>query len=140
METTIEQSMLVPVLQEFREEAAITRRVLERVPADKLTWKPHAKSMSLGQLAWHVATTPGSLARLVQQESFDVSKANFVPPQPKSMNEILTAYEQSVRDQEPHGPAGRGELEALLAETAKTESCGSSFFVWHFGHSAFSLP
>src|SRR5271163_4154259 len=44
------------MLKEFREEAAITKRVLDRVPADKLTWKPHARSMSLGQLALHIAT------------------------------------------------------------------------------------
>jgi len=100
MQTMLEQSLLAPVSQEFREEAATTKRVLGRVPADKLTWKPHAKSMTLGQLAWHVATTPGGLARLLQQESFDVSKGSFVPPQPKSLEEILTAYEQSVRDAE----------------------------------------
>ena len=35
---------------EFHEEAAVTKRILERVPADKLTWKPHPRSMSLGQL------------------------------------------------------------------------------------------
>ena len=45
--------MLEPMLSEFREEAKITRRVLERVPADKLAWRPHTKSMSLGQLALH---------------------------------------------------------------------------------------
>jgi DNA topoisomerase VI subunit B len=42
---------LESMLNEFREEAATTRRVLDRVPEDKLTWKPHPKSMSLGQLA-----------------------------------------------------------------------------------------
>jgi len=42
---------LEPTLDEIREEAAITKRILERVPADKLSWKPHPKSMSLGQLA-----------------------------------------------------------------------------------------
>src|SRR5207247_8992883 len=46
-------------LAEFENEAKTTRGVLERVPADKLAWKPHPKSMSLGSLAWHVATTPG---------------------------------------------------------------------------------
>ena len=100
METMMEQSVLAPVLQEFREEAATTKRVLDRVPESKLTWKPHAKSMTLGQLAWHVATTPGGIARLVQQESFDVIHGSFVPPQPKSLEEILAAYEQSVRDAE----------------------------------------
>jgi len=93
-------TMMEPLLAEFREEAAITRRVLERVPADKLTWKPHAKSMSVGQLAWHVATVPGSLARLVQLESFDVTQGNFEPPCPKSVDEVLTAYDQSVQDAE----------------------------------------
>jgi len=52
--------MLEPMLNEFREEAAVTKRVLERVPPDKLSWKPHPKSMSLGQLALHVANIPGS--------------------------------------------------------------------------------
>ena len=51
--------MLEPMLSEFRQEAVITKRVLDRVPADKLSWQPHPKSMSLGQLALHVASIPG---------------------------------------------------------------------------------
>jgi uncharacterized damage-inducible protein DinB len=97
METIAEQAILIPVLEEFREEVATTRRVLDRVPESNLTWKPHVKSMTLGQLAWHVATTPGSLARLIEQDRFDLSQVSFVPPQPKSREEVLTAYEQSVR-------------------------------------------
>ena len=89
-----------PVLAEFREEAATTKRVLDRVPEQKLAWKPHAKSMSLGQLAWHVAVIPGNISRILQQDSLDVSQANFVPPQPKDLAEILNAYEQSTRDAE----------------------------------------
>ena len=58
-----------PMLSEFREEAATTKRVLERVPAQKLAWKPHAKSMTLGQLAWHIAKVPGDLARITQPDS-----------------------------------------------------------------------
>lgn len=92
--------LMDPVLNEFREEAAITKRVLERVPDDKLTWKPHAKSMSLGQLAWHVANNPGDLARLVQLDSFDIAQVSFVPPQPNSKDEILAAFGQGVRDAE----------------------------------------
>ena len=88
------------MLEEFREEAAITKRSLERVPADKLGWKPHPKSMALGQLAWHVATIPGGIARIAQLDSFDVLTGSFVPPQPKNLEEVLTAYEQSVRDAE----------------------------------------
>ncbi len=89
-----------PMLNEFRQEVATTKRVLERVPEQKLSWKPHAKSMTLGQLASHIASVPGSVARMLQQDSFDVSQGNFVLPQPKSMQEVLTAFEQSVRDAE----------------------------------------
>ena len=75
--------MLEPTLDEIREEAVITKRILDRVPSDKLAWKPHQKSMSLGQLALHVATIPGALTKLLQQDGFDVSQANFNPPIPK---------------------------------------------------------
>ncbi len=101
MATMVESiSSLEAVVNEFRDEVAITKRVLERVPGDKLTWKPHQKSMSLGQLAWHVATVPGGLARILQQDSFDVTQGTFVPPSPKTLEEVLAAYEQSVRDGE----------------------------------------
>lgn len=94
------ETMIDPMLSEFREEAVITKRILERIPADKLSWKPHAKSMSLGQLANHIATVPGRLARITQQDGFDVSQGSFDPPAPKNMQEIHAAFEQSVRDAE----------------------------------------
>jgi uncharacterized damage-inducible protein DinB len=93
-------TMLEPVLNEFREEAAITRRVLERVPADKLSWKPHAKSMSLGQLALHVAEVPARLATMLQGEQAEAKRTDFGSAQPKSTNEITTAFEQSTRTAE----------------------------------------
>lgn len=89
--------MLEPMLSEIREETAITRRVLERVPADKLSWRPHPRSMSLGQLALHVASIPGSLAKFVQLEEFDATQANFEPPVPADLKEIHVALGQSVR-------------------------------------------
>ena len=55
------------LIGELEQEAATTRRVMERVPADKLSWKPHDKSMSLGQLALHVAQIPGLIADLAKQ-------------------------------------------------------------------------
>ena len=45
-------------LPEFDAEMATTRRLLERLPADKLDWKPHAKSRSLGEMATHVTELP----------------------------------------------------------------------------------
>ncbi len=92
--------MLEPMMSEFREETAITRRVLERVPGDKLSWRPHRKSMALGQLAIHIANIPGNLSRIAQLDEFDVTQASFEPPIPGSKDEILSAFEQSVRKAE----------------------------------------
>jgi uncharacterized damage-inducible protein DinB len=103
---------LASLLNEFREEAEVTRRVLDRIPGDKLTWKPHPKSMSLGQLADHIAKVPGGIAKLTKQDSFDASQANFAPPQPNTVEEIRTAFEQSVRDVEEY-------LSGMSDQTAK---------------------
>jgi predicted dithiol-disulfide oxidoreductase (DUF899 family)/uncharacterized damage-inducible protein DinB len=93
-------TLLDPVLREFREEVETTRRVLKRVPADKLGWRPHPKSMTMGQLANHVAMIPGRLAKLTQLDGFDASQANFEPPQPASVEEIQATLEESIRDAE----------------------------------------
>ena len=58
-------------IAELEQEAATTRRVLERVPADKYDWKPHAKSFSLGALATHIANVPGSVAGILAEDTFD---------------------------------------------------------------------
>ncbi len=60
-------------LQEFEQESATTRRVLERVPGDRLAWKPHAKSMSLGTLALHIASGPGMLSDWALQDVTEMS-------------------------------------------------------------------
>jgi hypothetical protein len=60
----IADALLVELDQEIR----TTRRVLERVPETRLSWRPHPKSMSLGQLALHVAQVPGSVVRIAQAD------------------------------------------------------------------------
>ena len=82
-------------LGELEQEAATTRRVLERVPGDKLSWKPHTKSMSLGQLAMHVATTPGGVAQILANDTFEMP--SFEQPTAKSAAELIPALEESVR-------------------------------------------
>jgi uncharacterized damage-inducible protein DinB len=94
--------MLEPVLDEFREEAATTKRVFDRIPADKLSWKPHPKSMSLGQLALHIASVPGNFMNRLEAEEFDVSQGNFNPPEPKNKEEINAALDQSTRAMEDY--------------------------------------
>jgi len=87
--------MTDPILAELDQEAATTRRVLERVPGDKLAWRPHPKSMSLGQLALHVATTPGGVATILSQDSFELP--GFNQPAPGSAAELIPALEESVK-------------------------------------------
>lgn len=83
------------LLGELAHEAVATRKVLERVPADKLDWRPHPKSMSLGQLSLHIAVLPGNIARLAMQ---DMSEAVRVPlPPATSTGEVLSALEASLK-------------------------------------------
>lgn len=88
-------SIAESLLAEFEIQAPITRRFLERLPEDKLTWKPHEKSMSAGQLAYHLASVPGSVVRFVQNNPAQApSLANL--PQPASRKEILDKYDESI--------------------------------------------
>lgn len=82
------------LIAEMTREAATTRRVLERIPEDKLSWKPHPKSMSLGTLALHVAKVPAAIADLVSEPVTEAP--SFTPPEATSVAEILSALEQSL--------------------------------------------
>jgi uncharacterized damage-inducible protein DinB len=87
-------SKIAAIVQELENEATTTRRVLERVPSDKLAWKPHAKSMSLGELALHVAVSPGVICGWAAQ---DVTQFKGDPlPKPASTEEILAAHDRSI--------------------------------------------
>src|SRR5919199_6903648 len=86
---------IADLLQELEQEAQTTRRVLERVPEDQLAWRPHDKSMTLGELAMHIARLPGAIAELATRSSFDVNTA--VPrPSATSVAELLATHDQSV--------------------------------------------
>jgi uncharacterized damage-inducible protein DinB len=83
------------MLAEFEIQAPITRRFLERLPADKLTWKPHEKSLTAGQLAYHLATIPGNILGLAAGNPVQ-ARGKFDYPQPGSCDEILAAFEENV--------------------------------------------
>ena len=87
-------SQVKALLQELEQEAQTTRRVLERVPGDRLTWKPHDKSMSLGQLALHVAMVPGAVAEIARQSTVQVP--DFKHPTATSAAELIPALDQSI--------------------------------------------
>jgi len=82
-------------LAEFETQAPITRRYVERVPENKLTWKPHEKSMTAGQLAYHLAFVPGGVIRFVRTNPAQAPDfAGF--PQPADKQEILTKFDESI--------------------------------------------
>jgi uncharacterized damage-inducible protein DinB len=87
-------SMTAAILQEFETEAKTTRRVLERVPQDKLTWKPHPKSMSLGHLALHIAGSPAVIAGWAAEDVTEFKGQR--EPDPSSVAEILAAHDKGV--------------------------------------------
>ncbi|WP_109486908.1 DinB family protein [Occallatibacter savannae] len=83
------------LLSEFEQQAPITRRFIERLPEDKLTWKPHDKSMTAGQLAYHLASVPGGVIRLVQPNPAEVQGLPTFP-QPASIQECLKTLDESI--------------------------------------------
>lgn len=93
--TSMSTSIASRMLAEFEIQAPITRRFLERLPDDKLTWKPHEKSMTAGQLALHLAETPAGVLHAVQQNPAEAQPA-FVFPQPASRAEILRTMDETV--------------------------------------------
>lgn len=82
------------LLQELEHEALTTRRVLERVPDAQLTWRPHKKARTLGELALHVATVPGAVATIASQSR--VQAPDFIDPSPKSASELIPALDDSI--------------------------------------------
>ena len=83
------------MLAELDQEAQTTQRVLERIPQAHLTWKPHPKSMSLGQLALHVATVPGTVAELAALDTVPDPPA-FVQPEAATATELVPSLTDSV--------------------------------------------
>lgn len=82
------------LLNELDQEAKTTRRVLERVPSAHLSWAPHKKSMTLGQLSLHVAQLPGAVAEMSTHSPFETP--NFTQPAAASADELLPTLDASV--------------------------------------------
>jgi uncharacterized damage-inducible protein DinB len=115
------------LLPEFDHEMTVTRKLLERVPDDRFDWRPHPKSMTLGQLAQHVATIPmwGSMTMNVSE--LDLGGSQAAPPM-KSRAELLTAFDKNVADTRA-ALTGRGDGEFTVPWTLKNS-----------GQTIFSMP
>ncbi len=88
--------LLIP---EFEAEMATTRRFLERLPEDRLAWRPHAKSWTLGQLATHIANIPMWTGETVNKDELDIApvgKPPYKEPEKRTRQEVLDAFDKNV--------------------------------------------
>jgi uncharacterized damage-inducible protein DinB len=80
----------------MEQEAATTRKLLERIPAEKFDWKPHDKSMGMGQLASHIAEMFNWTKPTLEQPELDFSKFDYKPFAPTSGEELLEFFDKNV--------------------------------------------
>lgn len=124
-------SIAESMLPEFDHETATTRTLLARVPETKAEWKPHAKSMSLGHLASHIAHIPRWASPTLERTEFDLNPpggSDLQTPPFDSLARVLERYD-----------AGVSAAREILART----SDGDLMVQWtlkNAGRSMFSMP
>jgi uncharacterized damage-inducible protein DinB len=98
------------LLAEFKQEAASTRRLLERVPMDKADYKPHEKSMTLGRLATHVAEIAGWWKECLVKDELDFAVGDFTPKVFTKTEELIALHDDLV-----------AKAEQILTSTPESE-------------------
>ncbi|HEY0898733.1 MAG TPA: DinB family protein [Sphingobacteriaceae bacterium] len=94
---------IIPMLlKEMEQEAQTTRKMLERVPNDKYGWKPHEKSMTIKQLATHIAELPSWVTMALTTNELDFASNPYQPVDIKSTEELLGYFERSLADGKTH--------------------------------------
>jgi uncharacterized damage-inducible protein DinB len=119
------------LLPEFDHEMKTTRALLERVPDDKAAWKPHAKSMSMGELAIHVASLTNFALMTVGQTEFDMNPPGGEPfrsPKWQSSSATLATFDNGIADAR-RAIAGVSDAELMVPWTLKSGA-----------HTIFTLP
>lgn len=134
------------LLPEFNEEMANTRKVLERIPDDKLGWKAHPKSNTIGWVGAHLAEIPGWLAPTIEQDSWDIHPVGGEPyrtPTFGSSREILASFDANVAAAQKVLPKATNEslmknwsllMQGKPIFTMSRYSCIRSFILNHTVH------
>jgi uncharacterized damage-inducible protein DinB len=113
---------------EFDHEMAVTRRVLERVPEEAFSWKPHEKSFSLGGLATHLAQLPRWGRQILESDGYDLARATGRAPAQATRAEVLSTFDGHVSDVR-HAIISSPEADLLAPWTLKRA-----------GHTILSMP
>jgi uncharacterized damage-inducible protein DinB len=109
MNLTQTTSMLQIFLKELDAESVTTRKMLERVPNDKFSWKPHEKSMTLIQLATHVAELPSWISMTLTTDELDFAANPYTPEVVNTTEELVAYFERSLTDGCAHLLSAREE-------------------------------
>lgn len=121
-------SLSSPLIAEIKHTASATRRILERVPNDRLNWKPHEKSMTLGRLASHVAELTQWMKLILEREEFDFAVDKFNRRNVSSADELLAIFDENIK-------------EALtVLETASDDKLNTKWILQKSGNTMFNLP
>ena len=83
-----------PIIAELKHEAATTRKMLERVPQDLLTWRPHEKSRTLGEIAAHIVNLPGLFITTLDRDEFD--RNDYQSAATDSVADILETFDKNI--------------------------------------------
>ncbi len=89
-------TMAQALVAEFNQDAQATRKMLDRVPEDKLSWKPHEKSMTLGRLASHIADLPEWAETITGKDEVDLGANDYDPWIAASTQELVDKFDQCV--------------------------------------------
>lgn len=93
-------SLIQMLVKEMQQEAQTTRKMLERVPNDKYDWQPHPKSMTIRQLATHIAELPGWVSLALKTDGLDFATSPYDPVTINNTTELLDLFERTLAEGE----------------------------------------
>lgn len=130
-------SIIPALLKEMELEAQTTRKMLSVVPDDKLDWQPHPKSMTVRQLATHLAELPNWVKLAVTTDGLDFTTTPYVPVTINNNGELLQYFEDSLTVGKTHLAAADERIlpetwtlsmgDDILSQTSKAETIRMSF-------------
>ncbi|MDB5284201.1 MAG: DinB family protein [Bacteroidota bacterium] len=97
------------LLKEMEQEAQTTRKMLAIIPHDKFDWQPHKKSMTVKQLATHIAELPGWVNITLTTDELDFAKGGYIPTPITNTKDLLGSLEKNLAE-------GKAELSKTTEE------------------------
>ncbi len=82
--------------KELEQEAQTTRKMLERIPDEKYDWQPHPKSMTIRQLATHIAELPGWVPMVLNSDELDFATTPYKPVEIANTGELMAYFEKNL--------------------------------------------